>query len=176
MSVTVTESGGVGCDESYFKNSGVCEIEEEINSTELFEINDGLPFGFESKKTLRGVCSQWMFMVEDHQDSVYVAVGKSESSMYALSWTLQHLVNPSTIIYLIHVFPEIKHVPSPFKLVHLSLTVKQYSWSNFGLSRSLIEIVHRVGRLPKSQVSPEQVETYMAQERGKRREPSAEIL
>ncbi|KAJ0083167.1 hypothetical protein Patl1_09620 [Pistacia atlantica] len=76
----------------------------------------------------------------DHQDSVYVAVGKGESSIYALSWTLQHLVNPSTIIYLIHVFPEIKHVPSP------------------------------LGRLPRSQVNPEQVETYMAQERGKRRE------
>ncbi|XVF26239.1 hypothetical protein REPUB_Repub13aG0281900 [Reevesia pubescens] len=59
--------------------------------------------------------------------------------MDALCWTLTHFVNTSnTILYLIHVFPEIRHIPSP------------------------------LGMLPKSQVSPAQVENYMAQERGKR--------
>lgn len=123
MSLTVTESsgqggGGVGCDEYHFKNSGVCEIEEEINSTELFEINDALPLAT-IKEEFEGSLFSVDFHGGDHQDSVYVAVGKSESSMYALSWTLQHLVNPSTIIYLIHVFPEIKHIPSPCKLFTL---------------------------------------------------------
>ncbi|XP_065852909.1 U-box domain-containing protein 35 [Euphorbia lathyris] len=74
-------------------------------------------------------------------DCVYVAVGKSESSMDALSWTLKNLMNgESTMVYLIHVYPEIHYIPSP------------------------------LGRLPKNQVGPQQTEIYMAQERGKRRE------
>lgn len=122
MSLTITDSG-VEYDEYCFENSGsgVCEIEEEINSTELFEI----------KEEFEGSLFSVDFHGRDHQDSVYVAVGKSESSMYALSWTLQHLVNPSTIIYLIHVFPEIKHIPSPCKLstimfLSLSLSLLVY--------------------------------------------------
>nr|KYP62820.1 U-box domain-containing protein 35 [Cajanus cajan] len=63
--------------------------------------------------------------------------------MEALSWTLNNLATPSTtMLYLIHVFPEIKLLPNPLG----------------------------VGMIPKDQVSPEQVESYMAQERGKRRE------
>ncbi|KAE8715135.1 D6 protein kinase like 2 [Hibiscus syriacus] len=77
------------------------------------------------------------------EDSVYVAVGKSQSSMDALSWTLSHFVDSSTnatTLFLVHVFPEIHYIPSP------------------------------LGKLPKSQVSAAQVETYMTQERGKRRQ------
>ncbi|WCJ28203.1 Adenine nucleotide alpha hydrolases-like superfamily protein [Euphorbia peplus] len=74
-------------------------------------------------------------------DSVYVGVGKSDSSMDALSWTLKNLINgDSTMVYLIHVFPELHFIPSP------------------------------LGRLPKNQVSPQQVAGYMAQERSKRRQ------
>ncbi|XP_027333636.1 U-box domain-containing protein 35-like [Abrus precatorius] len=62
--------------------------------------------------------------------------------MDALSWTLKNLVTHSTIIYLIHVFPEIKHIPNPLG----------------------------IGMIPRNQVSAEQVESYIAQERGKRRE------
>ncbi|KAG0473936.1 hypothetical protein HPP92_015793 [Vanilla planifolia] len=39
-------------------------------------------------------------------DEVYVAVGKSSSSMEALSWALKHVAKPSSTLYLIHVFPE----------------------------------------------------------------------
>ncbi|GAY35430.1 hypothetical protein CUMW_016330 [Citrus unshiu] len=74
------------------------------------------------------------------EDIIYVAVGKSQCSMDALSWTLRHAVNPSTLIFLIHVFPQVKFVPSP------------------------------LGKLPRNQVNPEQLETFMAQETGKRRQ------
>lgn len=73
-------------------------------------------------------------------DCVYVAVGKSESSMDALNYAVKQLLNTNSILYLIHIFPEIKSIPSP------------------------------LGKLPKSQVSPEQVENYMTQESGKRRQ------
>ncbi|TKY53902.1 U-box domain-containing protein 35 [Spatholobus suberectus] len=62
--------------------------------------------------------------------------------MDALSWTLKNLTTQSTMIYLIHVFPEIKHIPNPLG----------------------------TGMIPSNQVSAEQVESYIAQERGKRRE------
>ncbi|KAF7840498.1 U-box domain-containing protein 35-like [Senna tora] len=63
--------------------------------------------------------------------------------MDALSWTLNHFItSPSTIVYLIHVFPQLNLIPNPLG----------------------------VGMVPKSQVSAEQIESYMAQERGKRRE------
>lgn len=57
----------------------------------------------------------------NHEDNcVYVAVGKSHSSMDALRWTLRNTVDPSTTtLYLIHVFPQIRHVPSPRELSHL---------------------------------------------------------
>ncbi|KAL0321038.1 UNVERIFIED_CONTAM: hypothetical protein Sradi_5365300 [Sesamum radiatum] len=77
------------------------------------------------------------------EDVVYVAVGENkQTSMDALIWTLNHAVlNPSsTLVFLIHVFPETKFIPSP------------------------------LGMLPASQVNPEQKEMYMAQERRKRAE------
>ncbi|GMH05222.1 hypothetical protein Nepgr_007062 [Nepenthes gracilis] len=76
-------------------------------------------------------------------DLVYVVVEDRETSMDALLWTLKNAVNSSsTVIYLIHVFPEVKLIPSPL--------------GN--------------GKVPRSQVRADQVESYMAQERGKRRE------
>lgn len=81
---------------------------------------------------------------------VYVAVGNSssgnkiskESSMDALLWTLKHAVmDPSsTILFLIHIYPETKFIPTP------------------------------LGLIPVGQVSAEQKENHMAQERGKRRQ------
>lgn len=56
---------------------------------------------------------------DDHSDGVYVAVGKSnsKSSMEALLWTLKHAISSpsSAIVYLIHVFPVIRLIPSPCK-------------------------------------------------------------
>lgn len=49
-------------------------------------------------------------------DVVYVAVGKSESSMDALVWTLKNFVHHgNTVVYLIHIFPDLKFIPSPCK-------------------------------------------------------------
>lgn len=122
---------------SKYSSSSVCEIEEESPS-ETFEINHGVPMASIKEDQFEG--SVFSFDVQNWEDSVYVAVGKSDSSMDALAWTLNHAVTPSTIIYLVHVFPETRYIPSP------------------------------LGKLPKNQVSPEQVESYMAQERSKRGE------
>ncbi|KAK2652683.1 hypothetical protein Ddye_012539 [Dipteronia dyeriana] len=145
MSVSTTETNQGGGyahyqHHQYYLKDGasVCEI-EEVESSELFEIEDGLPLETTKEDLFEG--SLFSFDVHGYgTDHIYVAVGKSESSMDALLWTLKHAVNPSTVIYLIHIFPEIKHIPSP------------------------------LGKLPKTQVNPEQVENYMAQERGKRRQ------
>ncbi|XP_022723575.1 U-box domain-containing protein 35 isoform X2 [Durio zibethinus] len=112
--------------------------EEEEEEEELFEINHGV--GTASIKEVESSLFSFDVNNAEEEDSVYVAVGKSNSSMDALSWTLANFVNTSTTLYLIHVFPEIRHIPSP------------------------------LGMLPRSQVSPTQVENYMAQERGKRRQ------
>ncbi|KAK7246024.1 hypothetical protein RIF29_40881 [Crotalaria pallida] len=119
-----------------YGSSSVSEIEELENSSELY-------FDNKTHQHDHGPMSTISEGNEAGEDTVYVAVGKSETSMEALSWTLKNLViTPSTMVYLIHVFPDIKHIPSPLG----------------------------VGMVPKSQVSAEQVENYMAQERGKRRE------
>ncbi|KAG4378268.1 hypothetical protein AAZX31_17G004900 [Glycine max] len=104
--------------------TGVCEIEEvdeNSNERQLHDDDD-----------------------DDEEYCVYVAVGKSDTSMDALSWALNNFVaqSPSTIIYLIHVFPQINHIPNPLG----------------------------IGMIPRNQVSAEQVESYIDQERGKRRE------
>ncbi|XP_045818571.1 U-box domain-containing protein 54 [Trifolium pratense] len=81
----------------------------------------------------------------EEEECVYVAVGKSDTSMEALSWTLNNLFthhSTNTMLYLIHVFPQIKHIPHPLG----------------------------VGMIARNQVSAEQVEIYMDQERDKRRQ------
>ncbi|KAL2932225.1 U-box domain-containing protein 33 [Bienertia sinuspersici] len=76
-------------------------------------------------------------------DVVYVAVGKSASSMDALEWTLNNIVHPpKTLVYLIHIFSHLKFIPSPLG----------------------------GGMVPKTQVSPHLVKHYMAQDTRKRRE------
>ncbi|KAA8519233.1 hypothetical protein F0562_013489 [Nyssa sinensis] len=121
------------------KFSSVSEIEEE-KSSEVFEISTGIGMASIGEEDV----DQDSLFTHDHfqngGDVVYVAVGKSESSMDALVWTINHAVNPSTLVFLIHVFPEIRHIPTP------------------------------LGKLPVSQVNPEQKESYMKQERSKRRD------
>ncbi|KAJ4704119.1 U-box domain-containing protein 35 [Melia azedarach] len=145
MSGSLTESSKPVSYDISSTSSSICEIEEE-DSAELFEINHGMPPMAPIKEEIES--SFFSFDVhgrenhhdQEEEDIVYVAVGKSDSSLEALSWTLNHAVNASTMIYLVHVFPEIKHIPSP------------------------------LGKLPKSQVNPQQLGSFMAQERGKRRE------
>ncbi|MCL7037164.1 hypothetical protein MKW94_016149 [Papaver nudicaule] len=78
------------------------------------------------------------------EHNIYVAVGgKSNSSLDALRWTLRHHPLSSSIrtINLIHVFPEVILIPSPFG-----------------------------GKVPKDQVSPQELANYMSQQTHKRRE------
>ncbi|KAK8455332.1 hypothetical protein SEVIR_4G189600v4 [Setaria viridis] len=79
-------------------------------------------------------------------DDVYVAVGKGGSSMAALSWALGRLTRPRSFVYLVHVFPVVTSIPTP------------------------------LGMMPKSRASPEQIETYLNQERSKRREMLQKFL
>ncbi|KAK1317278.1 hypothetical protein QJS10_CPA05g02014 [Acorus calamus] len=83
----------------------------------------------------------------DHSNDVYVAVGRGPSSVDAVAWALRHTVTPSTsAVYLVHVFPEVHYIPTP------------------------------LGKLRKSQVSAEQIESYMSQERRKRRDMLGKYL
>ncbi|CAN6197950.1 unnamed protein product [Urochloa humidicola] len=79
-------------------------------------------------------------------EDVYVAVGKGGSSMAALSWALRRLTKPRSFVYLVHVFPVVTSIPTP------------------------------LGMMPKSTASPEQIETYLNQERSKRREMLQKFL
>ncbi|CAN4106664.1 unnamed protein product [Withania somnifera] len=113
-------------------NSLVNEIEEEeekyYNSTsDLFEIDyhggevEGSLFSFD-------------FHNHEEHDVVYVVHG-------CLLWTLNHVViNPNSIIFLIHIFPQTNFIPTP------------------------------LGMIPIGQVNEEQKENYMTQERNKRRQ------
>ncbi|CAA0836539.1 Adenine nucleotide alpha hydrolases-like superfamily protein [Striga hermonthica] len=82
------------------------------------------------------------------EDAVYVAVGRhggsggdEEASMGAVIWAIKNeAFGPSSVVFLVHVFPEAKFVPTP------------------------------LGNLPINQVNEEQRELYLAKERGKRRE------
>ncbi|XP_062233048.1 U-box domain-containing protein 35-like isoform X2 [Phragmites australis] len=79
-------------------------------------------------------------------DDVYVAVGKGGSSAAALSWALRRLTKSWSFVYLVHVFPVVTSIPTP------------------------------LGMMSKSQASPEQIETYLNQERSKRREMLQKFL
>ena len=98
--------GATGCqddNQAFNYGGGTSEIEEESSSRQAFQSR-------QQHGAMAAIKEEY-----EEEDSVYVAVGKSETSMEALSWTLRNLVSPSTIVYLIHVFPEIKHIPSPCK-------------------------------------------------------------
>ncbi|KAG7605283.1 UspA [Arabidopsis thaliana x Arabidopsis arenosa] len=74
------------------------------------------------------------------EDNVYVGVGKGDSSMEALRWAIDNLMtSSSTLLFLIHVFPETRFIPYP------------------------------LGRITRERASQEQVESFMSQEREKRR-------
>lgn len=109
--------------------SGVSEIEEEgpngdvpAEIKELFEMKKFAPMPSIKEEYDKGSLYS---STEDH--SVYVAVGKSPSSLDALDWALRHAVNPpSTTVYLIHIYPEIRQIPTPckFRIFNLMLFLK----------------------------------------------------
>ncbi|CAH2045992.1 unnamed protein product [Thlaspi arvense] len=48
------------------------------------------------------------------EDNVYVGVGKGDSSMEALRWAIDNTItSSSTLLFLIHVFPETRFIPYP---------------------------------------------------------------
>lgn len=55
------------------------------------------------------------------EDNVYVGVGKGDSSMGALRWALDNLIpSSSTLLFLIHVFPETHFIPYPCLYISFS--------------------------------------------------------
>uniref|UniRef100_K7LB97 UspA domain-containing protein n=1 Tax=Glycine max TaxID=3847 RepID=K7LB97_SOYBN len=114
------------------------------DSEELFEINLKEPYldtiseeNFESSVFLSDI------HIND-KDVVHVAVDHvGESSMEALLWTLNHALTPSTTVYLLLVFPEIRLVPSPFDLCSYDL------------------------KFPRSHVNPEYVNFHLTQRKSK---------
>ncbi|XP_050288221.1 U-box domain-containing protein 35-like [Quercus robur] len=123
------------------------DMEEETPS-ELFEINqDVLRASIVEEHEHEG--SLFSFDFQNWNDRVFVAVGAAEessSSMDALEWTLRHVVTPSTMVLLIHVFPVMRFIPSP------------------------------LGMIPRHQVKPEMVQEYVTQERAKRKKLLQEFL
>ncbi|XP_026406549.1 U-box domain-containing protein 35-like [Papaver somniferum] len=120
-------------------NNNNSSIRRETNRIGFLSFNDkhrGIPATIE-EGSFEGVG-----VTLSGAQNIYVAVGgKLNSSLDALRWTLRH--HPSTMrtINLIHVFPEVSFIPSPFG-----------------------------GRVPKDQVSPEELENYMSHQSHKRRE------
>ncbi|CAL5199627.1 unnamed protein product [Lathyrus oleraceus] len=119
-----------------------CGCGDDVDSDELFEINQKN----ESLDTIREEdCESSVFSIDIHNniksnDVVYVAVGETDSSMKALSWTLKHLVNPnSTTVSLIHVFPPAKRIPT------------------------------RGGKIPRKYATQEHVNIFLSQEKRKRK-------
>ncbi|CAN4111861.1 unnamed protein product [Withania somnifera] len=123
-----------------------------VRASELLEINNDDRGGWLATIKEGHEVEGSLYSFDFHNNGnavVYVAVGNSssgnkiskESSMDALLWTLKHaVVDPSsTILFLIHIYPETKFIPTP------------------------------LGMIPIGQVSAEQKENHMAQERGKRR-------
>jgi hypothetical protein len=128
-------TSGCGCGFIGFRKSQVfdynsnSEIEEEDDDEDsdedLFEINLKKEEALDSireEEECESSCSSTVFSLDIHNDKlddvVYVAVGESSccSSMEALSWALKHSVTPnSTIVSLIHVFPQVKLIPTPCK-------------------------------------------------------------
>ncbi|KAB1221654.1 U-box domain-containing protein 35 [Morella rubra] len=126
-----------GYEGEFNRHNGKAEMEGE-SSSEFFQLNQGLLTGEDDEYEASDLFS---FDFRNFNDRVFVAVGKPESrsSMGALAWTLKHLVSPSTVVHLIHVYPVIRQIPSP------------------------------LGMLPRSKVTPELVQSYVREERYKRR-------
>ncbi|XP_077236550.1 U-box domain-containing protein 33-like [Tasmannia lanceolata] len=123
----------------YFKETEISsEIEEDGSTISSPSSNGNLSTINEIEEEDSGEFFEIQHQIPEKGIDMYVAVGKNSSSMDALLWTLKHSVNPSALVYLIHIFPEVHRIPSP------------------------------LGMLPKNSVRPEQVESYMFQERIKR--------
>lgn len=87
---------------------------EDEESSELFEIELGIEARSNRKQEDECAESWFSFDFRKSNHCVYVGISDNfDSSMDALQWTLHFAVLPSTIVYLFHVFPEIRFIPSP---------------------------------------------------------------
>lgn len=124
------EISSCGCGFIGFKKSQVFDYnfgddDDDGDSEELFEINLKKESRLDSIREEEWCESSTVFSLDIHNDNnlddvVYVAVGTNggSSSMEALSWTLKHAVTPSTTtVSLLHVFPQVKLIPTPCKLL-----------------------------------------------------------
>ncbi|KAK6932880.1 hypothetical protein RJ641_002504 [Dillenia turbinata] len=123
----------------------ISEIEEE-DPNDMFEI-DPSRFQLDPIREEFEVDEESLFSLGGNytlgggDDRVYVGVGKGKSSLHAVFWSVKlALKRPSTAICLVHVFPELKYIPSP------------------------------LGKLPKSRANPEVVQFYTEIETTKRRQ------
>lgn len=113
--------------------SYVCEI-EEVESGRFSDNKTGLSLA-SIKENIEGSLIPGC-IDQNPEECVCVGVGKGESSMDALKWTLKHLINSQgTTINLVHVFPEIHYIPSPCKF---PLTF--YFFSDAPLLASIVSI------------------------------------
>uniref|UniRef100_A0A7N2LTJ4 Uncharacterized protein n=1 Tax=Quercus lobata TaxID=97700 RepID=A0A7N2LTJ4_QUELO len=113
------------------------DMEEETPS-ELFEINqDVLRASIVEEHEHEG--SLFSFDFQNWNDRVFVAVGAAEessSSMDALEWTLRHVVTPSTMVLLIHVFPVMRFIPSPWKKISTIPFIFQCFWEIYHMNHA----------------------------------------
>lgn len=110
--------------------------EEDSEEEELFEINlkkKKEPLDAITEEEEDDDCESTVFSLDIHDnnndDVVYVAVGhrgRDHSSMEALSWALKHAVTPSTTVSLLHVFPQLKLIPTPCKSVLFFFIINLY--------------------------------------------------
>ncbi|KAL0685051.1 hypothetical protein Bca4012_051899 [Brassica carinata] len=137
------------------------EIEEEGQE-------DGRRGGLETVREIQFEGSNSGTVSMNGEDNVYVGVGKGDSSMEALRWALDNLItSTSTLLYLIHVFPETRSIPYPCLYMFSSyLVMKPTVCLNSSVCMYDLCVV---GRLTREQASQEQLETFMSQEREKRR-------
>ncbi|RZC04869.1 U-box domain-containing protein 54-like [Glycine soja] len=135
-----------------FKRNQVIDCSSEIGDSdteELFEINlkEKEPLALDAIREDCEISTVFSLDIDIHDggsgnddDVVYVAVGKDgDSSMEALSWALKHAVTPSATVCIVHVFPQVKLIPSP------------------------------LGKIPRSHVNLEYVNMHLTQEKGKRK-------
>ena len=105
---------------TYRYSSSTSEIEEE-DSAQTFEIKrqtvSAAAAAGAGLESIREDYSRGCSFSSDAlkwEDCVYVGVGKSDSSNEALQWTLKNAITSSTtVVYLLHVFPETRYIPSP---------------------------------------------------------------
>ena len=101
-------------------------VEDEVNLREFLEIINHESIDSESilEEEEEEESDGSLFSIDIiKEDRVFVAVGKNESSMAALLWSLEHAISPYSIVHLIHVFPLLQLVPSPCKLGSLQFNV-----------------------------------------------------